>query len=29
MQWLHTAGFGSVVELEKTAVVQGVKSRET
>lgn len=28
MQWLHTAGFGSVVELEKTAVVQGVKSRE-
>ena len=29
MQWLHAAGFGSVVELEKTAVVQGVKSRET
>ncbi len=29
MQWLHTAGFSSVVELEKTAVVQGVKSRET
>ena len=25
MQWLQTAGFGSVVELEKTAVVQGVK----
>ena len=29
MQWLHAAGFSSVVELEKTAVVQGVKSRET
>lgn len=29
MQWLQAAGFGSVVELEKTAVVQGVKSRET
>ena len=25
MQWLQAAGFGSVVELEKTAVVQGVK----
>ncbi|HEX5544343.1 MAG TPA: class I SAM-dependent methyltransferase, partial [Nitrospira sp.] len=25
MQWLTKAGFGSVVELEKTAVVQGVK----
>ena len=29
MQWLYAAGFSSVVELEKTAVVQGVKSRET
>ena len=28
MQWLQAAGFGSVEELEKTAVVQGVKSRE-
>lgn len=28
MQWLHAAGLSSVVELEKTAVVQGVKSRE-
>lgn len=25
MQWLTTSGFGSVVELEKTAVVQGLK----
>ena len=25
MQWLQAAGFGSVVELEKTAVVQGLK----
>ena len=25
MQWMTEAGFGSVVELEKTAVVQGVK----
>lgn len=25
MQWLRTAGFGSVMELEKTAVVQGLK----
>ncbi|OQW36503.1 MAG: hypothetical protein A4E19_15170 [Nitrospira sp. SG-bin1] len=25
MQWLHAAGFVSVVELEKTAVVQGLK----
>lgn len=26
MQWLTKSGFGSVVELEKTAVVQGVKA---
>jgi len=25
MQWMTNAGFTSVVELEKTAVVQGVK----
>lgn len=29
MQWLTTSGFDSVVEIEKTAVVQGLKSRET
>jgi cyclopropane fatty-acyl-phospholipid synthase-like methyltransferase len=29
MQWMGEAGFSSVVELEKTAVVQGRKSRET
>ena len=28
MQWLTNAGFASVVELEKTAVVQGMKNRE-
>ncbi|MBH0202775.1 MAG: methyltransferase domain-containing protein [Nitrospira sp.] len=28
MQWLQTAGFVSIVELEKTAVVQGVKPHE-
>jgi precorrin-6B methylase 2 len=28
MQWMTNAGFTSVTELEKTAVVQGVKSRE-
>lgn len=29
MQWLQAAGFDSVVELEKTAVVQGVKAGES
>jgi 2-polyprenyl-3-methyl-5-hydroxy-6-metoxy-1,4-benzoquinol methylase len=28
MQWMTDAGYESVVELERTAVVQGVKSRE-
>lgn len=28
MQWMTTSGFDSIVELEKTAVVQGLKSRE-
>lgn len=28
MQWMISAGFASVTELEKTAVVQGVKHRE-
>lgn len=28
MQWLTESGFGSVAELEKTAVVQGLKSRD-
>jgi len=26
MQWMRAAGFGSVVELERTAVVQGIRS---
>lgn len=26
MQWMRVAGFGSVVELERTAVVQGIRS---
>lgn len=28
MQWMNRAGFASAVEIEKTAVVQGMKSRE-
>jgi precorrin-6B methylase 2 len=28
MHWMTTSGFDSIVELEKTAVVQGLKSRE-
>jgi hypothetical protein len=28
MQWMTQAGFTSLEELEKTAVVQGIKARE-